>query len=167
MRKIIDEKGRLFGVLSIIDIIVILVIIVLTVGAYFRFFVMDETAVNVQQDTIKYTVLADDCRSYVGDSLKPGDLLYDSKNNSAIGTVTDVRVSEAQVDATDLHGNYLKADSEDKYRVEIDVECPGVLGSDGRYTLNRTYELSTGYQTEFSTKYVFFSGIFYSIEGQN
>lgn len=166
MRKIIDEKGRLFGLVSFIDIIVILVILVLTVGVYFRFFVMEETAVNVELDTINYTVLADDCYDYVGNMLRPGDQLYDNKNNAAIGTITDVRIEEASVAATDLHGNYLKVPSEDKYRVEIDVECDGALGSDGRYILNRTYELSTGYVTEFATKYVYFGGVFYSIEGQ-
>ena len=44
MKKIVDERGRLFGRISVIDFIVIAVVIVLAVAAYYKYHALDATS---------------------------------------------------------------------------------------------------------------------------
>ena len=107
MRKIIDKNGRLFGLISFIDVLVILVILVLTIGIYCRFFVLDKTAVNVDSETIQYSVVIDESRQFVGENIQVGDKLFEGKNGIEIGKVTSIRITPAEVASTDMNGNYL------------------------------------------------------------
>lgn len=164
MRKIIDKNGRLFGLISFIDVLVILVILVLTIGIYCRFFVLDKTAVNVDSETIQYSVVIDESRQFVGENIQVGDKLFEGKNGIEIGTVTSIRITPAEVASTDMNGNYLLVPSEERYRVEMTIEGD-MTKNGGRYYANRTYEINKGYQTEMYTKYVSFVGTILDIEG--
>ena len=51
MKKLVDEKGRLFGKVSLIDIFVILFALVLAVAVYLRFFTNETTSLRGENDT--------------------------------------------------------------------------------------------------------------------
>lgn len=84
--KILDEKGRLFGKLNLIDLLVILAVLY---GLYFvgtkvvaRYFV------PIQTDKYIVTLRAESVQPEIIDSIKVGDKLID-RSGSAIGIVIE------------------------------------------------------------------------------
>lgn len=157
MKKIIDEHGRVFGKVSIIDFFVVLIVLAIGAALYVKFNVLEVTSVSAKTDMITYTVNVSGVRQYTVDSFKVGDLLYD-KNGSggySIGTITAINVTDAKkasetIDGTVVLGNYI-----DRYDISITLSAEGAL-SDGRYLVNKTYELNSGSVRSFYTKFCAF-----------
>lgn len=157
MKKIIDEHGRVFGKVSIIDFFVVLIVLAIGTALYIKFNVLEVTSVTVKTDKITYAVNVSGVRQYTVDSFKVGDVLYD-KNGSggnSIGTIMAINVSDAKkisetVNGTVVMGNYL-----DRYDVSLTVTAAGSL-SNGRYLVNKTYELNEGSIRSLYSKYCAF-----------
>lgn len=157
MKKIIDEHGRVFGKISIIDVLVIVIVIMIGTGLYVKYNVLDITSKSAGTTTITYTANIYGVRDFTVNAIKVGDMLYD-KNNSGgytIGTITGVQVSAAKKTAETLDGklvlgNYIGYDD-----VTITVASNGVT-SEGRYLVNKTYELNANSIRTFYTKYCSF-----------
>lgn len=157
MKKIIDEHGRVFGKLSIIDFFVILIVLCVGAALYVKFDVLQATSVTASTDKITYQISLTGVRSYTVDALKAGDSLYDKSNGGgyAIGVIKDVQVTDAKkavaiLDGTTVLGNYIG-----RYDVTLTVEADGSR-SNGRYLVNKTYELNAGSSRTFYTKYCTF-----------
>lgn len=73
MKKLVDEKGRLFGKVSLIDIFVILFALVLAVAVYLRFFTNETTSLRGENDTFTYTLRVNGVRSWTVDGFREGD----------------------------------------------------------------------------------------------
>ncbi len=90
--KLIDEKGRLFGKVSIIDLLVILIFaMVLFVGLKLVF--REETTVAVvaeNQESIRYIIEIQKVRTPFEEMPKPGMAVYNSSKNFYIGDVYEV-----------------------------------------------------------------------------
>ena len=50
--KLIDNKGKLFGIINAIDFFVILLVIAIGLGTYYKFGVMDKTSTNVARNLL-------------------------------------------------------------------------------------------------------------------
>lgn len=162
-RKFIDKKGRIFGIISVIDIIVIAVVVVLAFAIYTKFFVLENTAVATADSEIGYNVTIGNVRNYISDNIKVGDKIYDSETGAQIGTITDVSVSDAETQLALDDGTYVMAPCENRYDVVVSVDAAGII-SDGRYYINRNYELNMGLTKNLCTKYVSFSAVITGIE---
>jgi hypothetical protein len=84
---VIDEKGRLFGKISIVDILVVLVMIGLIAGVYFKFFVIDKDHNAANYDTIEYKLLIRAVRQQSVDAMEVGADIYDVKTDSYMGKI--------------------------------------------------------------------------------
>ncbi len=163
-RKFIDEKGRFFGVASIIDIVVVAVVIVLAAAVYMRFFANEESVTEAAGSTFTYEIKARAVRQEVADMIKVGDQLYDEENRYYIGDVVNVSVEPAVQQMVLSDGTYVNAPVENRYDVYIEVETQGLI-SNGRYYAERSYEVSVNEGIQFLSKYVSTSGVIWSIEG--
>lgn len=157
MRKIIDEHGRVFGKVSIIDFLVVLIVIALGAALYVKFNVLEMTSNSTETGTITYTINIYGVRDYAANAIKPGDKLYDkdSGGGNTIGTITDIKVSDAKktsalLDGTTVLGNYVG-----RYDISVTVTASGAL-SNGRYLVNKTYELNTNSKRNLYTKFCTF-----------
>lgn len=150
--KLIDERGRLFGKVSLIDILVILFALVMALAVYLRFFSNETTSIRSEGDTFAYTVKVDGVRQWTVEGFHVGDKLWDSDHDTYIGTITSVRSEPSTYEAILADGTYRMAQREGRYDVYLTVEAQGLI-SNGRYYASRTYEVGANSGIYFYTKY--------------
>lgn len=157
MRKIIDEHGRVFGKVSIIDFFVVLIVLAVGAALYVKYNVLEVTSVAGKTDTITYAITIYGARDYTVNGIQTGDVIYD-KNGSggnSVGTITGITAADATKtsalsDGTTVRGNY-----EGRYDITLTITASGAV-SDGRYLVNKTYEVNTNSMRTFYTKYCTF-----------
>lgn len=154
---IINKKGKLFGVINIIDFAVILVIVVLLGGAFVKFKVLDKTSTNVELVPITYTVEINGVRDYFLENVKEGDKLFDQTSSNCIGTIIKLESKEATEEMEFPNGEISYVPSEGKIDIVLTVNGEGVVNDSG-YFINKTYELLRNSKRNFFTKYAMCEG---------
>lgn len=163
-KKIVDDRGRLFGVISVVDIGVIAVVIILAVAVYYKFLVVDVKKAVVDSQPITFQVKAEGVRAYTTDSLKVGDEFYEVVTDTTydVGKITDIEVTPAQRYLTLQDGTNVLAPVENRYDVIITVEGKGTC-LDGRYYLNNLDEFGVNAARSYCTLYTAISATVVSI----
>ncbi|MBO5035328.1 MAG: DUF4330 domain-containing protein [Oscillospiraceae bacterium] len=150
--KLIDERGRLFGKVSLIDILVILFALVMALAVYLRFFANETTSIRSEGDTFSYTVKVEGVRHWTADGFHVGDKMWDSDHDTYIGTITSVSSEPSTYETKLADGTYKVAPRDGRYDVYLTVEAEGLI-SNGRYYASRTYEVGANSGIYFYTKY--------------
>jgi hypothetical protein len=150
--KIIDKQGRLFGKLSVIDLLVIVIVVVLAVSVYLKRNVKDHTAATTP---IVYQVKVSGIRDDMLDNWQVGDQMYDADNDSAMGVITEIRTEPSQSTATRIDGTYSTDTIEGRKDVYLTLSADGLV-SNGRYYVDRSYEISVNSNRSVYTKYAGF-----------
>ena len=161
--KLMDENGRLFGKISIIDVLVVGVVLVLAVALNFKSN-QTQTGTSVTSDTITYQVLVSGVRNYVADTVSVDDLLYDLDHNSggALGKIVAIEETDG-TKFVELQNGYVgMVPAEDSVNLLLTVEGRGVV-SDGRVLINRVYDLGVNSARNYHTKFAQFTGTVVSI----
>ncbi len=163
-KKILDEKGRLFGVINIVDVIVIILAIVIVCGVYVKFSKNEKTstsAANLQ--AVEYQLEIKSIRSGTAGSFRSGDLIFDKENDVELGTVTNVQISDATLPKPLADGTYVVGNVEGRYDVILTIEgnCQII---NGRYYINKSDEISVGHDKRTYTKYCEVAGRVIDIE---
>ena len=162
-RKLVDEQGRIFGAVSVIDILVVLVVIVLAFAVYTRFFERAETAVSSSaQNTFTYEMRVPAVRQGTMESFRVGDKVYDSENDAVLGIITDIAVEDAMKETRLADGSYVLAPVQNRYDITLTIEASGLV-ADGRYYASKTYEINANAKLDFYTKYCTTTGLVWSI----
>jgi len=156
MRKIIDDRGRLFGFISLIDIIVLIVVVVLAAAVLLKFNVSEANPLTTQ-NTVKvtYNVLILARRQNEVDLMRPGDNLY-TDLGTYIGVIKDVSQTDAEFAEWILDGTYVMARVHERFDVTLTVEAE-CSTSEGRYFVDRIFELNSNSEQKMSTKYNLFT----------
>jgi len=139
----LDEKGRLFGRISIIDIFIIVAVIVL-IGGY----VFNRTSQDIQRvinpDTPIYlTVRVNGVRDFSLRAVEEGDIIFRQHERVPLGTVVSVEYEPAYSLAIRTDGTALMAPMEGRYTMYITISCIGSVTSTG-YFVNGTLQMSVG-----------------------
>jgi len=159
--KIIDENGRLFGRISLIDILAIVVVIFMAAALFTS--QVRSTGTQVEEEIITFQLRVQGVERYVADAILVGDSVYDqgySSGGRGIGEITAVEVErDPGVWLSDQLGDgslaYLEA--EDTVDLLITVEGRGTR-SDRICTLNGVYALGLNANRNFYTKRAGFVG---------
>jgi len=163
MRKIIDDRGRLFGKISVIDIIAAIVVIVLAIAVFVKFKPNENPVTTTNTATVTYTIKIFSIRQSNANLLRPGDKLYTTDNGTYLGTIDHVDVEDAYIVDTILDGTYTRARVYERYDVTLTVKAPTSY-SNGRYYVDRTFELNANAEIWMRTKYNELSGTIMTIE---
>ena len=139
---LLDEKGRLFGKISIIDIGVLLLIIALMGGVYYKFFMVDKNQNAAKFDTIEYKILVEEVRQQSIDAIEIGADIYDVKTDSPMGKIMSKEVLPATDQLTKADGTVVIAEKPERYNVLVTIQVPGVetrngFLANGKRDLNR------------------------------
>jgi len=154
MKKRIDEKGRLFGKISVIDFGILLLVIMIAVGAYVKFMVLEQTTVTVEAVPVRYTLEITNVRDWALHNIRVGDVLY--VTGTEVGTVVEVEARPHRAVVSTNAGTVWWGDVPERYVVEVEVEGTATV-SDGRVLVSRTVPLGTGTSTTvFTTRYAEF-----------
>ena len=161
--KIIDRNGRLFGKISVIDVLVIAVVLVMAAALFFKSN-QTHTGTSVTSETITYQMVANGVRTYVADAVQVGDLMYDQDRSSGgtLGKIVDIQVLPGTKLGEMNDGTAGMVPVEDGVDLLLTIEGSGIL-SEGRYLLNRVYDLGVNSARNFCTHFARFTGTVYSI----
>lgn len=119
--SIIDEKGKLFGKLSILDIAVVLVIVLAIGGVYIS---KSKTIKISKPTTVVYTAELIDLSKDIADGIKPGDILNDSAKNTDLGKIIEVVEKKPYelINENKQNGSYVKAVVPNRYVAKVVIE---------------------------------------------
>lgn len=131
----IDEKGRLFGKINLIDLIIVLIILAAAVFLGMKFLGPESTAAGTQKAVISFYY--EECPDYVADQLKAGDPVWDSGDNVNIGTVKDWTTADSVSYLLDDNGNTVQTSKDGYYALTLRCDTEGVIGEHG-ITINGT-----------------------------
>lgn len=119
--KIIDKKGRLFGLINIVDLLIIVLLLALVAVGVKRF----GNKVAVGEATTKKGVITaeiKDVRDVTAKNVKVGDPIYDYDKGTLIGKILTAEV-EPYKDKTEYQGKFFNAEVPDKYRVIVTLDA--------------------------------------------
>lgn len=139
---LLDEKGKLFGKISIIDIGVLLLIVALFCGSYYKFFIVDKNHNAAKFDTLEYKILVRAVRRQTVDAIEIGSDIYDVKTDSSMGKIVNKEVLPATEQLTKADGTMVIAEKPERFNVLVTIQVPGVetkygFRANGRIDLNR------------------------------
>ncbi len=163
-KKIIDEKGRIFGKISIIDIIVLLLAILVVCGIFVKH-AEDSHTKKISADTqkITYQIELKSVRDGTVNSFREGDKVFDTEKEVEIGTIKSVEAVDAVSSKTNSEGIYVETKVPEKYDVTLTIEADGQV-TDGRINLAKTCEIGVNGTKNFYTKYTASQGAIIDIQ---
>lgn len=124
----IDQNGKLFGKINVIDLLAILVVVLLAAGVLFKFVLNDNKGIG-NDSLIQYTVSIQDVRSYTADAISINDAIYDSKTGTYMGKVTGKEVKPFKDYITKTDGSVALAEKPGKLEVLVTIQVPGVINN--------------------------------------
>lgn len=160
--KLIDENGKLFGKINIVDLIVIISVLVLVGGAGFRMMKGSSITETTFTDTqnVQFIVKVERVRDY--GMLREGDILYDKDSGKSLGTIINVEKEQAQDRIALDDGSIVLGDTQDRYNFYLTIESEGEINERGTFA-NPTFQLLRGSKKAMHTKYSEFTGTIFEI----
>lgn len=122
---ILDNKGRLFGKINMVDLLIVLLLVSIAAGAYLFFFGGSDNQVAETGKVVYDFEITNVNKDFV-DAITPGDPIRDSNRGNELGTVVSKTSREATMLNEDLiNGRYVIAEVPDAYDVIITIEANG------------------------------------------
>lgn len=156
--KVIDNNGRLFGKISLIDVLAVLVVLALGAALYVKSN-QPHTGASVPTQPITYQVRVDGAPAYLRDSIHVGDLVYDLNYESGgapLGEIVDIQESSGSRLAEFIDGTVAPAPVEGGYNLLLTIEGEGLVNEEGWF-LNRVYSLGVNASRTYYSKYAEFT----------
>ena len=162
--KIIDNNGRLFGKISIIDVFVILVVAVLAVALYLKTNTMTHTSTATKNEVNTNQVRAQGVNNCVENNIQVGDRIFDEDRprGGCLGKVTAIEIMPGTEMEEFSDGTMEEVPSENTVNLLLTVEGEGLI-SGKSYSLNRIYDLGVNSARNFVTEYARLTGTVVSI----
>lgn len=122
--KIINEKGKLFGIVNIIDLALLLVIVALAVGALLFMKREGGTVETLEKKDFYVTILCSKYRQEVVDAIKVGDLLYFGNSFTNL-EIVDVKAEPAKIDVPMPDGTIAYANHPELKDIYVTIKIIG------------------------------------------
>lgn len=118
--KIINEKGKLFGIINIIDLSVLLILALLVVGGASRLKTRPIVATATTPATITFEV--SDVRLATVEGIKEGDPIYHYDKGGYIGIIENVTY-EPYKEPVEVDGKWVNMEVPEKYVATFKVDA--------------------------------------------
>ncbi|MDR2903010.1 MAG: DUF4330 domain-containing protein [Clostridiales bacterium] len=156
-----DNNGKLFGKVSIIDLFaVILLIAAIGAGAYKV--LSPSTAVSAGEKQLAYTLKINGVRDFTYEYYEEGHFCFDKKTNEPVGEIVGVRQEPYRERVVLLDGTVVYAEKPGVITIYVDIATKGTE-TDAAFFAGGTYELKAGSELNLRTKYVDVMGIIDSV----
>jgi hypothetical protein len=143
MKRFIDEKGRLWGRLSVIDLLIIVAVIGLGAGFLYKRTSPEITQLIRADQKFYVTMSANQLRSFSVDALAEGDIMFRQHDRRPMGQVVKLEILPATEFLLRSDGTAILAEMEDRYKALITVECFGNINEVGFY-VNGSMHIAEG-----------------------
>lgn len=119
--KIIDKRGKVFGIINVIDLMVVLLIALLVYGSVTR--LRKSPVAEAETKKALVTVEISNVREATVDGIVVGDPLYHYDKGTFFGTIVDKKVEPYKQPVESGDGNLVLAEVPEKYVVTLTVEA--------------------------------------------
>ncbi len=155
--RILDEKGRIFGKINIIDLVVIIVLVAAAVWFGYSMFGKNlEQDVAERQEETEITVVTSGIRATTAEAIAKGGKIFEFKTGAQIGEVIDVKTEPARVWLVQGDGKWVQVESEDRVDAFVTIRGTARIG-ENVITMNGV-EIRVGGSLGLKTKFVVFQG---------
>lgn len=150
---IINDKGKLFGKISIIDIVVLIGIIIAGFGLYSKYTAPSAEIITTETQTIEYLLLIKNVPQGTVDGLNNSSIITNVHTKEYIGYITNVSPVPALQTVTLSDGSTETTEIPDLFNVTLTVRLEGKAGESGYYT-SENQSINIGAIYNINTKYV-------------
>ena len=131
--RLIDEKGRLFGKVSLIDVLIVLTVAVLASGYLYKQ-ISGEVRQIVDNGKVFYlTLKCEHLAEYHAQAVDEGDIIFKRYERKPLGAVTNVRLEQSTDILLMPGGTAILAEVEGCYDMYITIKCEGSITDRGYY----------------------------------
>ena len=130
---IIDKKGKLFGKINMVDIAVVLILVVAVLVTYYKFNMSAHSDVSETNGYVEFDIRVESVREFSVNSIKDGDIIYDSQNDVCLGRIVSKRTEPAKSFITKADGTIVYADVPERYNLYITVGSDARINDSGIY----------------------------------
>lgn len=120
--KWIDEKGRLWGRINIIDMILILIVIAALAFVGIKFMGKGQIAIIPEKQEVSVTIFTNALFHFVKDQLQVGEEVRLLTNNEVFGQIVDLETRNGFQLVSTADGRWVEADIPNKYSVNITIK---------------------------------------------
>ncbi|MGI5875303.1 MAG: DUF4330 domain-containing protein [Dethiobacteria bacterium] len=122
--KIIDDRGKLFGIINIVDLIVLILLMTVVMVGVGKF---TGRATRNEPGTIPVNleVLISEVRQQTVQAIKVGDQVMDATSSSVVGTIKDKKVVPFRRPAETGKGGFVLAEVPERFDIYLELECNG------------------------------------------
>lgn len=161
--KLWDEKGRIFGKISVVDFAIIFLFI-LAAGwfSYSRFAVNLRGQIEERTVPCEITVLVPAVRRPTVEAIRKSQAMFEFKTNAYVGTVSSVREEAADVWFLNNDGRWVMTPAPDRSDVYVTLKADARV-SENVITVNGV-EVRVGQSVNLKSKWVAVSGFIYAVE---
>ncbi len=120
--KWIDEKGRLWGRINLIDLTLILILIAALAFAGMKFLGKGEIQIIAEKQTVTFTLFTNSVFPFVKDQMQEGDEVRLVGNNAVLGTIESLEIKTGYGLIATADGRWIEADIPNKYSIDIVIK---------------------------------------------
>ncbi|HHY75776.1 MAG TPA: DUF4330 domain-containing protein [Firmicutes bacterium] len=161
--RLLDERGRIFGKVNIVDLVIVLVLI--SAGAWFLYakFGRDlKNEIAAREQPLDYCIVVMGIRPSTADALKKGGKAFEFKTGAEIGTIREVRVEPADVWTVLDQGSWVRMKTGDRVDAYVYLDATARVG-ENVITVNGV-EIRVGASIGFTTKWAQVNGYVMTME---
>lgn len=150
---VIDSKGKLFGIVNVIDLTLILLIIVLIGGGVYKLSRLENVSIEDQKQ-IRVSIEFEEENKGLIDAIKEGDVLFDSVRGTEFGKVVDKTIMPHKEHVIGKDGKVEYKEIPGAFDGEIKLEAMALINEDGYLVATKPLYIGSEIRLK-STKYVF------------
>ncbi|NLY44170.1 MAG: DUF4330 domain-containing protein [Clostridiaceae bacterium] len=149
----IDEKGKIFGKISIVDIFVILLLLGAVAGTYYKFFMVKGSTSLARFDMLQYQVQIRDIRQSSVDAIEEGADVFDGETGNPLGKIVKKEIFPSMEHMVKADGTSVLAEKPNRYMVIATIEVPGIESPYGYFAYGRS-EIKRGSDMKLKTRLI-------------
>lgn len=119
----VDEKGRLLGLINIIDLAVLLVLLLVLIFGIRKIFFVNP-GYQPEDKIVQVLLLVEDVRQPTVDAISIGDRVREKNSNGFFGTITDLEVEAATEMVATATGKLVESEVPGRYNLFLTLESP-------------------------------------------
>jgi hypothetical protein len=155
--RFLDDKGRIFGKISIIDFLVIVVLVAAAVWFGYSMFGKNlQSDVAERQQETEIIVVTTGIRTTTAEAISKGGKIFEFKTGACIGEIVEVQTEPTDIWLLEGDGRWTKTESKD--RVDAFVKIRGTVRIGENVITMSGVEIRVGGSLNLKTKFAAFQG---------
>jgi len=151
--KFIDERGRLFGIVNLVDMLVLLALLLVLGGGYYKY--KGPGAIAGEEKTVRFTVIAPIQRPEAVGAIKAGDRIVSGSSFTGV-VIKEIKTRPSEMVATTADGSRVL--TQDPYYLDV------IATMEGKTTVSGA-TINLGGQEIRSGKDYFVKSLTYEVKG--